>query len=66
MTTAGLGGDDFMEAIEAVGGCPHLPIGAPQNLDTICTPCREAITSLVLIREAYRRDPVYFVGKREK
>ena len=65
MTTAELGEGDFLEAIEAIKGCVHIAPGKPQTLDTICTPCRESVLKLVLLREAYERDPRHYEGKKK-
>lgn len=62
MTVQQLGEDDFLAALEALGGCKHIGVGKPQKLDTICTPCRETVTKLVLLRESWERDPRFYEG----
>lgn len=64
MTTASAGEDDFMEALEVMGGCPHIGTVA-QRLDTICDKCRGMITKLVLLRDHYERDRKFFEGVKK-
>lgn len=56
---------DFMAALEAINGCPHIG-ETKQSLETICDKCRHAITSLVLLRDHYEKDPRWAEGEKRK
>lgn len=60
----GINQDDFLQALKSIGGCPHVPDNLPQNLDTICDHCRASITSLVLLRDKYERNPRWAEGAK--
>ena len=66
MSARPIGESDFIEALEALGGCSHIPPGKAQRLDTICDKCREGITKLVLLREHYEAAPAFFDGPKER